>query len=998
MARLAPVTALALAALAQAQQPVPVVDPADHVFCHWPTNFRPWPQWPGYQTVRHVHSGHYALSFDTAAGSIVRLGRPATLPATPAEGLHLENATIEALPDSGVTYSVTLDGTTHAATSFLGSGGNANIPGRLVDGGRFMQRLDVPEVGYAGAPGLAGSLVLAAMPRHFALTQRAVVPAGGATTAAVHLDLDGPALAGLTTTQVIASGRGLRMTDATGNGWVFLVPEVTGTTATLTLLPGGGIQATRIHGASAAGDPLEVSLIGLRTEGLSAAQLDAYVDPGANVQVRYAQQDRQGQLVEPLADAAFDPERGVYLVELDPLTNVGAPTWPTWSDPSHQTWYNRHRIVVESTAPEPVVVPLAFDLEADVIASITGGCAMLRDANGEPLGVPVQISKNWHETTSPRRWYHLYSAPLLPAGGTHELELTMTSGSWGSCFAASHAQLSLIGWGQDQQWDESALGCWGESITYDPDLTLQRSMLDDVRPFLVESQSQYNWTGNVGGGDFLTYWKPNGARDRLGRLRTHYAAPGPNLTDVTYAGETLGGQISATIRTRLGRTDDLVRAYYDLEYVFHEDVPYSRLALFQIAADNYSDNDFQNLAYGNASTVLHDAPANPMGTVGYASSADRAIPLAGEAPWVRLYDNQKQEALREDVADVGFVIRDYALGTPLTSTITTPYVNIVHTNNWGQYPEVGFELGVPILDPAAPMVPAGSVLRATIEYLVVPDDKALYYGPSTDLLAVPASTFGTPEMMRLLADENRQVVQPQVGVLNGTHPIDITCAPGATAAEFELTGGFGHVAMVFRDLDRHDGWVLQRHDGSAWVDLGQEVEGNDYWQCRYDGVAGSYELTFNVQNDGPTSYRLTGIDPSLGTRYCTPALANSSGLGGRIDLLGSPQLAVNDLTLAASQLPPNQFGMFVTSATVASIPVGSGLLCVGGQIGRFNAPGQVLQSGPGGSFDLLVDLTQNWPVVGVLTPAVGETWHFQAWFRDLGPTSNFTDALALTFN
>ena len=65
---------------------------------------------------------------------------------------------------------------------------------------------------------------------------------------------------------------------------------------------------------------------------------------------------------------------------------------------------------------------------------------------------------------------------------------------------------------------------------------------------------------------------------------------------------------------------------------------------------------------------------------------------------------------------------------------------------------------------------------------------------------------------------------------------------------------------------------------------------------------------------------------------------------------------------------------------------------------NFNAPGQVLQSGPGGSFALLVDLTQNWPVVGVLTPAVGETWHFQAWFRDLGPTSNFTDALALTFN
>jgi hypothetical protein len=36
-------------------------------------------------------------------------------------------------------------------------------------------------------------------------------------------------------------------------------------------------------------------------------------------------------------------------------------------------------------------------------------------------------------------------------------------------------------------------------------------------------------------------------------------------------------------------------------------------------------------------------------------------------------------------------------------------------------------------------------------------------------------------------------------------------------------------------------------------------------------------------------------------------------------------------------------------------------------------------------------------VVGVQAPAVGETWCFTAWFRDLGVTSNFTDAVALTF-
>lgn len=869
-ARVLPLVALC-AAPAFAQAPAPVVAANDYVYCYWPQNFRPWPTWPAYRTVRYVNAGTYGLCFDTASGDVVRLGRPA-IPAGGAAGaLQLDNAALEALPASSVRYEVRVGGVSHEANSFLGSGGSASIPGRLVDGGRFMHRLDIPNVGYSGSSALAGSIVLAAMPRHFALTQRAIVPPGTSAGVEVDIELDGAALQGLTVTETLAGGRGVRLTGPAGEGWVFFVPAIAGTAASVTVQASGALTATRSYASPAAGDEVAVSLVGMRTEGLSAAQLDAYLDPGNSVQVRYAQQDRQGQLVAPLSAATFDPERGVYLVDLDLLTNVGAPTWPTWSDPSHQTWYNRHRVVLESAAAEPVSIPVAFDLEADVISSITGGCAILRDSAGEPLGVPVQISKNWHETTSPRRWYHFYTTPLLPAGGTHELELTITSAKWGSCFAASHAQLSLIGWGQDQQWDESALGCWGESITYDPDLTLQRAMLDDVRPFLVQSQNQYNWTGNVGGGDFFTYRAPNGYRDRLGRMRSHYAAQGPNLTDVTYAGQTYDGKVSASVRTRLGRTDDVVRALYDVEYVFHSAVSYDRLAFFQIAADNYSDNDFQRLAYGNAAGVIVDAAATPTGAVGYASTADRGIPLPGAAPWVLLYDNQKVETLREDVACVGFVIRDYEFAAPGAVTTTTPHINLIQTNNWNTHPEVGFELGVPY-SAAAAVVPAGAVLRATIEYLVIPDDKSLYYGPSADLLAVPAATFGTAEMMRLLADANRVDVQATVGAVQRTHPVEIDCVTGAAvAAEFTMTGGFGFVPVVFRGLDRHDGWLLQRQAGGAWVDLGQEVEGNDYWQCRYDAVAGAYELTFNVDNEGATAYRLARVGPAAA------AVATGSG-------------------------------------------------------------------------------------------------------------------------
>ena len=157
----------------------------------------------------------------------------------------------------------------------------------------------------------------------------------------------------------------------------------------------------------------------------------------------------------------------------------------------------------------------------------------------------MQISKNWHD---PPNWYHLYSALNLPPG-SHEFEHTFAHSKWGEAYAVQHAQLCLRGWGQDQQWDESSIGAWGESITYDPDMTLGRAQVDDVRPFLVNAGSQWNWTGNVGGASFLVYEPAEGfssfASHQMSRMRTHYAYTGPNVTDVQYAGVSRDGKIQA---------------------------------------------------------------------------------------------------------------------------------------------------------------------------------------------------------------------------------------------------------------------------------------------------------------------------------------------------------------------------------------------------------------------------------------------------------------------
>jgi hypothetical protein len=138
----------------------------------------------------------------------------------------------------------------------------------------------------------------------------------------------------------------------------------------------------------------------------------------------------------------------------------------------------------------------------------------------------------------------------------------------------------------------------------------------------------------------------------------------------------------------------------------------------------------------------------------------------------------------------------------------------------------------------------------------------------------------------------------------------------------------------------------------------------------------------------------------LGTNYCT-ATPNFTGVAGRMSARGSNQLAANNVTLEARQLTPNSMGSFVCSLDRGWTPAvggGIGALCLGGNVGRFDT--FVLPTGSLGQIELQINLTQLPQSGGSVSVAVGESWCFQAWYRDrLGnqPTSNLTDGLEVTF-
>jgi len=143
---------------------------------------------------------------------------------------------------------------------------------------------------------------------------------------------------------------------------------------------------------------------------------------------------------------------------------------------------------------------------------------------------------------------------------------------------------------------------------------------------------------------------------------------------------------------------------------------------------------------------------------------------------------------------------------------------------------------------------------------------------------------------------------------------------------------------------------------------------------------------------------------NVGTSYCGPAVANTTGSAATIRGNGFAAVATNNLTLEASGMPANQFGFFLTSMSQGLVlnPGGSqGNLCLTGTIGRYVRAGQIKNSGATGAFELPLNL--NMTPAGSVFVAIGagETWNFQAWFRDIGPVgqpwSNFTDGLTVTF-
>ncbi len=129
---------------------------------------------------------------------------------------------------------------------------------------------------------------------------------------------------------------------------------------------------------------------------------------------------------------------------------------------------------------------------------------------------------------------------------------------------------------------------------------------------------------------------------------------------------------------------------------------------------------------------------------------------------------------------------------------------------------------------------------------------------------------------------------------------------------------------------------------------------------------------------------------------------NSTGFGASLISTGTTSVSADDLVLHTAGAPSSTFGIFVVGGGAINQPFGDGLFCVSpGPSGlhRFSPPNHItpfgtMSRGPG-----LVAYTLGFPSGQEIQ--VGNTYYFQAWYRDnLGPCGfgwNLTNGLEVTF-
>jgi len=538
----------------------------------------------------------------------------------------------------------------------------------------------------------------------------------------------------------------------------------------------------------------------------------------------------------------FDKTKHCYVASVSRLKR----NWRTgYTDIRH---YDEFKITVDGSNINDSV-SLLLDMRSP--ANITGLCPILCYVDGRPTGIPVQLSKNWHYRPMGN---YLMAYAMLPVEKVTSYILRIVYGFYGTLPSASHAQLSLVGYsdnGGNGRWDQLAIGCWGETICFDMDMSLVDLTITDIRMLMTRNGvdgKKWSWTDAGWGGDWLNIRDDSQEKYFQNSLKTAYLSQGPCLTDVKYEGYYGKNQeVDFKAHVQTLRTDDYSRTFQSLNYQFTRDVSAQRISLFKLGRTRQYTTP--QIAYGNSDGCIEnlDVPE----TLKKKQLFLNNIELTGSAPWwVALPGAVHTSGRNWGTGYRALIIRDFRAhisGKTFTyPTISTPVFSSDPVN-----------LDIEVLPPTGITdFSSGDRIALDLELITLPRVADDYYGPNQTFRKHLTENPTSWKTTYREAKGNDLEVHVFGGKAFSTYPLVIQVEqPEVTLT---IQGGIGAVPIRFKGLASNMGVRLYQIVNGERIPFDQAVHGNDFWQTDYNPDKNTWSITYNIKltPEKPTTFLL----------------------------------------------------------------------------------------------------------------------------------------------
>ncbi len=854
------------------QQP----DVRDYAYSWWPEGTGTAPN-----NKFFVQTGYYGISVNGSNGMINRIG--ALKDEYSQSEVMTQNASvINSLPQVSTFSSVKINDDEYVFTDIIEPAQYNTINMRIIESGQYMQSFDAAAMIFADSSGkrtnsFIGRTEIKALPEYFALNFQLFAQHDIADATLTYSFEFSEEMTGSPS----QNGREIILKAPDGSGLSIILPSQNASLSyeqaskTLTMSCSGiSLKQYEFQGFGA---------IIIPSVSPSQADIEQY-NAIASLNISASQiAPREGREVP----VQFDADRGVWVMNTNRMVSAKGTAF---AQEQNQNACDRVSFTIQNPSEQTITVPLMF--EKSGAFAVEGFGPMLRDIDtGEPLGVPIQISKNWHPFDSSvtkaqwykgldGSWYHGYTYLEVPANSSVTYEYMNAFNNWGTVNVASHAQLCLIGWpaySTHQVWQTSTIGSSGEAFCYDPDQTCGLAFINDVRgvgfdPF--DQGQEYVWGTNNGGGNFLYYGKDGTNTSGIvgfKNVRVFYKNYAPNLAEVIFTGITKDNAVEFTLKTYLGRTNDVSRATHIFEYRFVKDVSFERMAFYQLGADNHNSGRWHGITIGNddgpieytiaGETYGAEAEIPVYDTAGYiGSNGMQRIDVPGEGMWIAFTDSYtKINSDYFDAKTANRMLNLLSFEAELNGkSYSKPAFNLRSTEMF-----CGNSTLVELCPPAEAgnVIKAGSTVRGAVEYINLPISLSSFYFDSPVIKSIPAEEFNTWKLAYRYAMGGKIHAWAELGEITRQYPIEVKCVQAQDVlAQITVKGGISYIPLTFTNVPSYSGYRLETLKDGQWTKIDQSYLGNDYWQTYYNAQSGWYELTFNVEHSGEPqaeySYRL----------------------------------------------------------------------------------------------------------------------------------------------